>query len=157
MAADIEPVRQSVDVPLSPHDAFELFTTGIAQWWPYKDHFSRGPVETLIFEGRLGGELKEVCSDGVVEIYGKVLVWEPPRRVAIKWMVGHARGYLPTEVEVRFTATESGCRVDLEHRGFEAYGPDLGPKHRDSYDSGWPGVLGLFSAYAVRLLTEHET
>ena len=49
MAAAIVPVRQSVEVPLPPDDAFDLFTAGIGEWWPYKTHFSRGPVESLIF------------------------------------------------------------------------------------------------------------
>jgi len=147
MAAVIQPVRQSVEVPLSPTEAFELFTAGIGQWWPYKTHFSRGPVETLVFEPRLGGELREVCSDGFVETYGRVTVWEPPSRVVIKWMVA-ATTNPPTEIDVRFTPTESGCRVDLEHRGFDAYGDELGRRRRDSYANGWPGVLHLFAARA---------
>jgi uncharacterized protein YndB with AHSA1/START domain len=147
MAINIRPVRQSVEVPLDPPDAFELFTSGIGQWWPYRTHYSRGPVESLIFEPRLGGELKEVCSDGVIETYGRVLVWEPPARVVIRWMVAADRNP-PTEVDVRFTATDAGCRVDLEHRGFESYGMEPGQKARDSYNNGWPGVLGLFAARA---------
>ena len=147
MATVVEPVRQSVEVELTPHDAFELFTTDIAEWWPYKTHFSRGPVETLIFEGRTGGELKEVCADGVVETYGRVLLWDPPRRVVIKWMVAAQRNP-PTEVEVRFVPVRGGTRVELEHRGFEAYGEEGGPAARDSYAGGWPGVLRLFAERA---------
>jgi hypothetical protein len=41
MATAIEPVRQAVEVELELGEAFELFTTGIAEWWPYKTHFSR--------------------------------------------------------------------------------------------------------------------
>jgi uncharacterized protein YndB with AHSA1/START domain len=137
----IEPVRRSIEVRLPPADAFDLFTTGIAEWWPYKTHFSRGPVKSLIFEPRLGGKLKEVCTDGVVETYGEVLAWDPPRRVVIKWMVAPQR-VAPTEVEVRFTPTDAGCRLDLEHRGFDS------AVYRDSYDGGWPGVLQLFAARA---------
>lgn len=143
----IPPVRQSVEVPLEPAAAFELFTTGIARWWPIRTHFSRGPVETLIFDGREGGDLKEVCTDGVVVTYGRVLVWQPPSRVVISWFVSPELG-APTEVEVRFTATEAGCRVDLEHRGFEAHGEARGRKERDSYAGGWPGVLALFGQRA---------
>lgn len=147
MPTAIEPVRQSVEVPLAPGEAFELFTAGIAEWWPYKTHFSRGPVDSLIFETRLGGELKEVCSDGVVATYGEVVGWDPPRRVVIKWMVSPHQGG-PTEVDVRFTPTASGCRLDLEHRGFEVDGDENGRKRRDSYAGGWPGVLRLFAARA---------
>lgn len=148
MAAVIQPVRQSVEVELDPAEAFDLFTTGIAEWWPYKTHFSRGPVDTLIFEPRLGGELKEVCSDGVIATYGLVVAWDPPQRVAIKWMVAPERNP-PTEVEVRFVAVPAGTRVELEHRGFEAYGDERGPEVRNSYAGGWPGVLGRFAAHAA--------
>ena len=148
MGVVVPPVRQSIEVPLQTPEAFELFTSRIAEWWPYKTHFSRGPVDTLIFETRLGGELKEVCSDGVVATYGKVLAWEPPRRVVIKWMVSPER-WPPTEVEVRFTPTAAGCRLDLEHRGFESYGDEDGPKQRNSYANGWPGVLALFARHAA--------
>jgi uncharacterized protein YndB with AHSA1/START domain len=137
MATVIEPVRQSVEVPLSPEDAFDLFTSGIGAWWPYKTHFSRGPVESLIFEPRLGGELKEVCADGVIATYGEVVGWDPPHRVVIKWMVALHR-VPPTEVEVSFRPTVAGTRVELEHRGF------LEQSYRDSYAGGWPGVLRLF-------------
>jgi hypothetical protein len=154
MAIVVQPVRQSVVVDLDPSDAFELFTTGIAEWWPYQTHFSRGPVETLVFEPRLGGELKEVCTDGVVETYGRVLLWDPPRRVVIKWMVAAHRNPA-TEVDVRFVRVASGTRVELEHRGFEAFGDERGQKARDSYDGGWPGVLGRFAGRAAA--AEHQT
>lgn len=137
----------SIEVALEPRAAFELFTSGIGEWWPYKTHFNRGNVESLIFESRLGGELKEVCADGVVETYGKVLAWEPPERVVIKWMVALWRGPA-TEVEVRFSPTLKGTRLDLEHRGFEAYGEGPGTGLRDGYRNGWPGVLRLFAEHA---------
>jgi uncharacterized protein YndB with AHSA1/START domain len=149
MAAAIQPVRQSVEVPLPVAEAFELFTAGIAEWWPYETHFSRGPVETLIFETRPGGALKEVCSDGETVSYGEVLAWDPPRRVVIRWMVG-GDAVPPTEVDVQFTPIPSGCRLDLEHRGFEAFGDEIGPRRRDSYAGGWPGVLAHFVATAAQ-------
>ena len=143
----IAPVRESVEVALAPAEAFELFTVRIAEWWPYKTHFSRGLVETLVFEGHAGGRLREVGADGVVVTYGEVVAWDPPNRVVIKWMVAPELGP-PTEVEVRFMPTARGCRLDLEHRGFEAYGDDEGRHQRDSYAGGWPGVLRLFAEHA---------
>jgi hypothetical protein len=55
----------------------------------------------------------------------------------------------PTEVEVQFVAVGAGTRVELEHRGFEAYGDERGPEVRDSYAGGWPAVLGRFAARAA--------
>lgn len=145
MASGVDPVRQSVEVPLDPRDAFELFTSGIAQWWPFETHRARGPVETVVLEGRHGGQLREVCSDGAVAIWGHVAVWEPPSRLVISWTMHLSP---PTEVEVRFTPTPEGCRVDLEHRGFGVYGDEEGTARRVSYEGGWPTVLRRFAEAA---------
>src|ERR671923_224894 len=88
----------------------------------------------LVTERRTGGE-----EHG----WGRMLVWEPPRRVAFEW---HITG-VPTEVEVRFTPAGQGTRVDLEHRGFERV--ENGAERRDSYSSGWVTVLGRYAAAAA--------
>ena len=32
-----DPIRKSVEVPLSPNDAFDLFTEKMGTWWPLDD------------------------------------------------------------------------------------------------------------------------
>ena len=149
VASVIPTIRRSVTVPLEPARAFELFTTGIGEWWPIESKFARGPVQSLVFEGRPDGRVYEIDVDGVIVDYARVRVWEPPDRVVVAWFVQPELGP-PTEVEVRFTKEGAGCRVDLEHRGFENYGDEVGRKQRDSYAGGWPGVLDLFAARAAR-------
>ena len=34
MSDDAPPIRKAVTVPLTPPDAFDLFTAGIDGWWP---------------------------------------------------------------------------------------------------------------------------
>ncbi len=54
-----------------------------------------------------------------------MLVWEPPSRLVLRWQLSadwRCDPQVATEVEVRFSAEGPGTRVDLEHRGLEAYG-----------------------------------
>ena len=115
-------VRRSVRVARPQEDAFRVFTEEIAAWWPLDTH-SIGkdgrPAETAVLEGREGGRFYERTGSGT-ELWGTVLVWEPPSRVVISWEL--VPGRPPTEVEVRFSAEGEGTRVELEHRGFERLG-----------------------------------
>jgi uncharacterized protein YndB with AHSA1/START domain len=60
---------------------------------------------------------------------GKVLVWEPPARLAFEWRGTNFAPGESTVVEITFTATESGTRLDLVHRGFAALRPDHPVRH----------------------------
>ena len=131
----IDAIRKTVLVDFAPAEAFELFTTRIASWWPVGTHSYGGDdVTDVVLEPRAGGRLYEVTAAGEQE-WGSVLAWEPPDLVVIDWQIGEARG---TEVEVRFSPEGAGTRVDLEHRGFEESDP------RGRYDGGWDIVLAPF-------------
>jgi uncharacterized protein YndB with AHSA1/START domain len=143
----IEPIRRSISVARPPEHAFRVFTDGLTTWWP-SDRFSRAAdgefgddvkVERLVFEGRAGGRVYEVTSDGREASWAEVLVFEPPARVVLAWKP-HGRAQPPTELEVTFTAEGDGTRVELEHRGWERLG-DLGAEGREQYAQGWPVVF----------------
>ncbi len=141
------PVRQSVRVRRPIEAAFELFTRDIGTWWPVETHRARGDVVAVVFEGRPGGSIYERCHDGVTAEWGRVLSWEPPRRVVFTWQPDPARS-AATEVEVRFSAEgETTTLVELEHRGWERLG-DLAARQRESYLNGWPGVMRRFALAA---------
>ena len=57
--------------------------------------------------------------------------------------VGESRLELRGTIDNR----RGGTRVDLEHRGFEAYGAEA-PTVRASYDPGWEFVLGCYAKAA---------
>lgn len=133
-------IRKTVLVDFAPAEAFELFTTRIASWWPVGTHSYGGDeVTDVVLEPRAGGRLYEVTAAGEQE-WGSVLAWEPPDRLLLDWQIGEARG---TEVEVRFSPEGPGTRVELEHRGFSADDP------RDRYESGWNIVLAPFVEQAT--------
>jgi Activator of Hsp90 ATPase homolog 1-like protein len=139
----IQPVRRAVTVERPLEDAFRVFTEGLGTWWPVATHsIAEDAVETVVMEGSVGGRLYERTTGGTENDWGRMLVWEPPRRVAFEW---HITG-TPTEVEVRFTAEGDRTRVDLEHRGFERL--EDGEARRESYNNGWVTVLGRYAEAA---------
>src|SRR5690349_17752076 len=126
-----ETARVTTFVAVAPADAFEVFTDEIDLWWRRSIRFRVG-----------GAKQSELCfvSDGqerrLVEHYakgsnviGKVLAWEPGKRLVFEWRL---RNFAPgevTEVEVRFEPMGEGTRVTLEHRGWDAIRGDHPARH----------------------------
>lgn len=148
-----EPIRSSATVPLSPDDAFDLFTDRLHTWWPLATHsVFEANVETCVFEPRAGGRIVERSRGGEESVWGEVLAYERPHRFVVSW---HPGGGPPTEVEVKFTPSDDGTYVELEHRGWEVFAePD---EARAGYANGWPFVFGQRFIDAARALAEEKT
>lgn len=147
LRSDPAPVRHSVIVEIPPDEAFQLFTAGIASWWPRRTHsVSQERATDVILEPRVGGSLFEVREDGATFPWGKVIAWSPPARLVLSWHPGR-EPEVAQEVEVRFTAADGGTRVDLEHRNWSRLG-EKAAEVRDLYAGGWAGVLDTHFAGA---------
>lgn len=144
----IAPVVKSIQVSLPVETAFQLFTDGIARWWPLVTH-SVGGVDAFSchIEGRVGGRIYEVMKDGQESTWGTLLAWEPPQRLRFTFHPGRAADSAQT-VEVVFQAEGGGTRLTLTHRGWDALGAD-GVGKRAGYETGWDVVLGEFVKAAV--------
>jgi DNA-binding transcriptional ArsR family regulator len=147
-------VRKSVTVAAPVAVAFEVFTARIESWWPLTTHhIGEADCAAVVIEPYPGGRWFERGVDGIECVWGHVLLWEPDRRVVLVWQLNARWQFDPefrTEVDVRFTAVdERTTRVDLEHRGLEAYGADA-MTMRDvlSGGSGWTGMLDHFAEVA---------
>jgi uncharacterized protein YndB with AHSA1/START domain len=128
-----ESIRKDVLVDFAPAEAFDLFTAGIASWWPVRTHSYGGDaVESVVFEPEVGGRVYEVTEQGEQD-WARVQSFDPPNGFLLEWLIGESCG---TEVEVTFTPEGPGSRVVLEHRGFSA------PEARANYAGGWDVVLG---------------
>ena len=153
--ATIPVVRRSVTVRATPERAFEVFTTGMSTWWPMETHAVGPTPATSVMEPRVGGRLYNLADDGTESDWGKVLVWEPPARLVIAWLLDPQWTYEPdvertSEVEVTFEPDgEGGTRVELVHSGFERY-PAGGEAMRAQVDSagGWGALLDLYAEVA---------
>jgi hypothetical protein len=139
----IEPVRKELKVPLSMERTFELFTAGIGKWWPLATHsVGHEQAETCFLEGWVGGRIIEVLKDGSQSEWGRVLAWEPFRKVSFQWYPGREPD-TAQEVTVTFGEIPGGCLVELIHTGWETL-DDKGPARRNGYDTGWDYVLAKF-------------
>ena len=131
------PIRKTRVVPADQQSAFLRFTRQMHAWWPVATHsICADKVQTVVFEEHTGGRIFERHHDGTEHLWGQVRAWDPHGRVVFSFME-YGEGPA-TEVEVRFTTVPEGTRVDLEHRGWEAYEPAV----RHGYDTGWDQVFG---------------
>jgi uncharacterized protein YndB with AHSA1/START domain len=145
-------VTKTITVNASAEHAFAVFTEGYDTWWPRTHHIGKSPMRKAVIETRTGGRCYSTQVDGTECEWGRVLVWEPPRRLVLAWQITHEWGYEPdlaksSEVEIRFTPEPGGrTRVDLEHRHFERHGAGAAAM-RTAVDSpnGWGGLLQLFA------------
>jgi len=141
-------VRKSVTVACGPERAFRVFTEGIAAWWPLETHsVGEKDAETVVLEGREGGRFYERLRSGEEHDWGHVTVWDPPSRLSYTWYPGRGQG-TAGEVEMRFVPDGAGTRVELEHRGWENYGPGVDEMVK-RYETGWEHVLDRYADSAA--------
>jgi uncharacterized protein YndB with AHSA1/START domain len=140
VAARVPPVVKTIAVGVGPARAFEVFTAGFDRWWPRDTHsVSQSRTKQVLLEPRLGGWLGEVRDDGERFEWGRVQVWDPPRRLVTSWYPGRTPEHA-TRVEIRFEAENHGTRVTLTHSGWEALAGEA-REVRDRYDNGWQLVF----------------
>lgn len=143
-----DPIKKTLTVPLSPADAFALFTSDMDTWWP-KDPFSvTGAQAKVTFPDHKDGDIIETGADGSTNIWGKLVAYDPGKFLSFTWHPGRDPKEA-TVVTVTFTETEDGTRCDLTHGGFDILG-DTADAVSNSYLKGWDLVLGCYAS-AVKL------
>jgi uncharacterized protein YndB with AHSA1/START domain len=143
-------VRRSVEVPVPPARAFDVFTGAIDRWWPRDYHLQSGELEAVGIDPIVGGRVWEQAVDGAVCVWGRVLQWDPPGRFGFTWRIP-ADYSVPADdapesrVTVTFTPIEAGTRVEVVHDQLDAHGADW-EALRDGVagDGGWAGLLRMF-------------
>ena len=120
-------VSKSIVVDAPPARAFELFVDQ-ERWWPIKTHHLAQPAgERAVLEPFVGGRWYEVSSDGSETDWGRVLAFEPPRRILLSWQMSADWTHEPdpersSEIEVTFIAeADNRTRLVYEHRHLERY------------------------------------
>lgn len=137
-------VRRQVTVPATPELAFEVFTTRLADWWP-GHRIGAQPAEAFVLEPGPQGRWYERGTDGTECEWGRVVRWEPPRRVTLTWEIDASWQRDPdraSEVDVTFEDTPGGTLVTLVHSSLERAG-DGWESMRDAVagPAGWGPML----------------
>jgi uncharacterized protein YndB with AHSA1/START domain len=150
----IAPVRKTVRVKAPIAHAFEVFTEGLARWWPPNHGIGKKPIRTVLIEPRLGGRWLEIAEDGTETVVGTIVVWQPPHRMALLWQVNaqwKPDAAMTSEVDVRFTPDGADATVvELVHHKFETMGAEAGASLQKDVGRGWPGLMERFAKEADR-------
>ena len=139
-----DPITKTLTVPLTPAEAFALFTTDIDTWWPKASHSVKGAKSKLIFPSHKDGEIIEIGEDGETSVWGKLIAYDPGKYLAFSWHPGRTEKEA-TIVTVTFIETADGTRCDLKHGGFDILG-DTADAVSTTYLHGWDMVLGCYAA-----------
>jgi uncharacterized protein YndB with AHSA1/START domain len=144
-------VRRTIEVAVDPAVAFDVFTSEIGEWWRPSRH-------TLVDHTRAVGMRIDPGVDGRwVEVWdaetgsgyerGRILAWEPGRRLLIQFSDPRLPPEPLTEIEVRFESSGTGTRVTLEHRGWERLPREV----VDRYASPrlWSGLVAWYAEFVA--------
>ena len=140
-------IRKTVEVRAPIDRAFEVFATRMGEWWHKEHSIARETTQKdVVIEPRAGGRWYEVGADGSEHLWGRVLAYEPPRRLLLAWQLTREFQYDPnfeTTVEVRFAERDGMTIVEFEHRDLERMGTDA-VQLLEGMDGGWAMLLSLF-------------
>ena len=140
-------IRKHLIVEAPAERAYRVFAENMGVWWPREHHIGKAPLQECIIEPRVDGRWYEVDEDGSQCDWGKVLTWDPPRRLVLAWQLNEEFKYDPTlitEVEVSFTVLgPKRTRVDFEHRNLERFG-EAAERLRGAMAQGWGQILESF-------------
>ena len=142
-------IVRTVEVAVDPLTAFEVFTDDIGDWYQSGPHSWNDPERAvgIRFEPGVGGRWLEVWDEATGEGYelGRVLAWEPGKRLVVTYRNVQLPSSVETEIEVRFEPVADRTRVTLEHRGLEAL-----PANELALweERAWVGFMGWFRDHA---------
>lgn len=120
----------SIAVPVSPADAFRVFTQEIDLWWRRGPVYRTGKSNSLRLEPGVGGRFLDVTGDtGLIREIGRVQVWEPGERLLLEWRGSNFSEGEVTYIEVLFTPEQAGTRVAVRHYGWDALPADHPVRH----------------------------
>jgi len=146
-------IRKSVTVQAPIDRAFAVFASRMGEWWHKEHSIAKGTTQAdVVIEPREGGRWYEKGADGSEHQWGRVAVFDPPKRLVLVWQLTREFDFDPdfeTIVEVQFEEQRGATLVRFEHRHLERMGADA-VEMLEGMDGGWGTLLDLFKAEAER-------
>ena len=144
-------IRKTITVNAPIERAFDVFASRMGEWWHKEHSIAKGTTQAdVVIEPRAGGRWYEKGADGSEHAWGRVLDYDPPRRLVLAWQLNRDFVYDPnfeTTVEVTFEAQDGATVVRFEHRDLERMGADA-VQLFESMDGGWGLLLDLYKSAA---------
>jgi len=136
-------IHKSLVVPLTPTEAFTLFTENMDSWWPTATHSVTGAKAKIKFPNHKDGDILETGANGETSVWGTLIAYDPGVFLSFTWHPGRPASEA-TVVTVAFSKTDGGTLFELTHGGFDILG-DTADAVSTSYLTGWDMVLGCYA------------
>lgn len=139
-------IARSVTVDVAIETAFRAFTEHIGRWWP-PDHVPGGGtlVGVRFTDGAVGADLVMETREAGAFPIGRVTRWVPPQALSYDFFIGSSP-QAPSVVDVTFTPTPTGTRVDVTHRQ-GAVASDVWAASSRGYARAWDELVPAFAAF----------
>jgi uncharacterized protein YndB with AHSA1/START domain len=154
-APTIPAIRRRITVAAPIERAFRVFTESFDTWWPRGHHIGAADLAQAVIQPYEGGRWYERGTDGSECDWGRVMAWQPPRRLLLTWQINGEWAYDPdpahaSEIEVLFSTGPDGQTiVDLEHRLFDRLAAGRALYDGVGGEGGWNGLLQQFATAAA--------
>lgn len=135
----VDPIRNAFVVDATPALAFEVFTLGMGSWWDRAYTPDPDSFDGIAIVPEVGAPVAMVHGDSSYP-FGNVTVWEPGARYAQTFWLAMDPAH-PSTLEVTFTGTDAGTRVEFEHGGWN----DDNASYREKYGD-WSLLLDRYRA-----------
>lgn len=146
-------IRKTIEVRAPIDRAFQVFAARMGDWWHKEHSIAEGTTQAdVVIEPRSGGRWYEKGADGSEHPWGRVIAYEPPRRLVLCWQLTREFKFdqnFETTVEVLFEDQGETTLVRFEHRDLERMGAGA-VEQLEAMDGGWGMLLELFKAEAER-------
>jgi uncharacterized protein YndB with AHSA1/START domain len=146
-------IRKTVEVKAPIERAFQVFASRMGDWWHKEHSIAPGTTQAdVVIEPSAGGRWYEKGADGSEHQWGRVIAYDPPRRLVLAWQLTREFKFDPdfeTTVEVLFEERGDTTVVQFEHRDLERMGEGAA-EQMEAMDGGWGMLLGLFKTEVER-------
>ncbi len=105
---------------------------------------SHEPGAEIVFEPHAGGRVYERTRGSGEFEWGRIVEWDPPRRLRYRWHIA-TKPENATDVQIVFRELpDRTTLIEIEHGGWDTLG-ELGRAWREANHAGWDGVLPSYT------------